>query len=221
MGVVNKGYGEIAEKYKRIQEEANLELYKEAEKSLTPFLDKLPKNSRVIDVGCGTGFYTKIISENSNIKYCVGIDISKEMIAFCNSSKINAKFITADFLNYNPIEKFDCVVMRAFIHLFSKTTLEGILLKSKEILNEEGFVVASTSIHKTSSEGRDYKLHHPEFKRYRARYVYEELITAFQKHLEIVDIIITKDVTSKPAKDWMNILARKIDMHGRYLATLH
>ncbi len=207
---MDHGYDNIANDYKKIQEKSDLILCEEAKTSLVPFLNKLPTGSKVIDVGCATGFYTQIISNNPKVSYCVGLDISEKMIYLCWSSGIKADFVVNDFLSYEfkEKEKFDCAVMRAFIHIFPKSDVKKIFLKCKEILKNRGYIIVSTSIHESGSEGYEVKEFHSEFKRYRARYTYDELMKLLQNHFEILDVVITYDVTSKLRKKWANVFAR-------------
>lgn len=70
-------------------------------------LSNFKKNSKILDIGCGTGFSTQVLVDN---KFkAKGIDISEPMIEIAKSKELDVK--TADFKNI-PFKKeeFDGIV---------------------------------------------------------------------------------------------------------------
>ncbi len=43
-------------------------------------ISQLPRGSRILDLGCGTGEVTQLLGYFSNIREIIGIDLSPEMI---------------------------------------------------------------------------------------------------------------------------------------------
>ena len=73
-------------------------------------LNHYAPNRRVLDVGCGTGLFIKMVA--GNVRYVVGVDSSKEMIKKTNSLKIeNVDVILCD-ADYLPFrgKTFDTAV---------------------------------------------------------------------------------------------------------------
>lgn len=69
----------------------------------------------LLDVGCGSGRYELGLAE-LNLDRITGVDFSQEMIDLANSYKTsqmpdarNIDFICADFLNFEPSQKYDVV----------------------------------------------------------------------------------------------------------------
>jgi len=117
----------------------------------------------VLDVGCGTGFGTLLLSGSS--KKVLGIDISKEAIDYANVrfSNSNLSFLTMNckdlkFSNY----VFDIVTAFEIIeHLLDHTSF---LLEMKRVLAPSGLFICST-INKSAfgSKGTGAEFHHHEF----------------------------------------------------------
>lgn len=102
------GYAEYSES----QKEWAIELIKKL---------KLQDNEHILDIGCGDGKVTKLISEFVPNGKVIGIDSSKEMIEFASSkyqkSKCkNLKFIKMDAAQIEFNECFDVVFSNAALH---------------------------------------------------------------------------------------------------------
>ncbi|PIP89156.1 MAG: hypothetical protein COW01_00255 [Bdellovibrionales bacterium CG12_big_fil_rev_8_21_14_0_65_38_15] len=72
-------------------------------------LKKLPKNSRVLEIGCGSALSLDLIKESRDIHY-TGIDISERAIENAKSkySEIdNFNFIATDISNFTPNQEYD------------------------------------------------------------------------------------------------------------------
>ena len=67
----------------------------------------IPENSKVIELGCGTGELLNSLKPN----YAVGVDFSSKMIEIAKSNFPNFKFIQNDVENLQIDEKFDYVIM--------------------------------------------------------------------------------------------------------------
>lgn len=66
----------------------------------------LNKNSKVLELGCGTAENLLAFNKNYNIS---GIDISGEMIKIAKKKIPNGSFFKADITNFNLDEKFDLI----------------------------------------------------------------------------------------------------------------
>lgn len=81
-------------------------------------LFKLPAGSKILDMGCGSGWTTVFLSK---IGYnLTGVDFSEEMIEVARirveQNNSSAKFLVGDFENFNSIEKFDGVLFFDCLH---------------------------------------------------------------------------------------------------------
>lgn len=72
------------------------------------------KNKSVLswlDLACGTGALLKIVQEKLNLKKCIGLDISKKMLAYAKKKVKNPsiEFIYGDMTDFELNDKFDII----------------------------------------------------------------------------------------------------------------
>ncbi len=75
--------------------------------NLLQHLPDLTVNSRILDVGCGTGYHLKQLSENNPNYELTGIDLSEDMLRICRKklnesdqlNLINSNFLDVDLRN--------------------------------------------------------------------------------------------------------------------------
>jgi len=80
-------------------------------------LEHIPRGGRVLDVGCGTGAFTRRIAARA--ASVVGVDFSAEAIrlARARTTASSVSFVCGDFMSANPdAESFDAVVSVATLH---------------------------------------------------------------------------------------------------------
>tara|TARA_Y100001949_G_C15908338_1_gene295747 strand:+ start:60 stop:872 length:813 start_codon:yes stop_codon:yes gene_type:complete len=96
------------------------------------YLEKNISQGNVLDVGCSTGDFLNILSQNHDL-HLFGIDIDEDAISIaktkCNS-EIN--FFNTDLINYQTNLKFDCIVFRGSFQ-FLGSDLKETLKKISEI----------------------------------------------------------------------------------------
>ena len=80
---------------------------------ITEYINKLPQDSKVLDIGCGTG--RNMLYENIEF---TGVDTSKEFIKICLSKGLNA--VEGDMCNL-PLEseRYDAILSIASFHHLS------------------------------------------------------------------------------------------------------
>jgi len=107
------------------------------------FLSYLAKGSKILDIGCGNGNFSKYISEKGF--ECEGIDLSPEMLRIAKERIPGIKFTLKDMrkLDYEA-ESFDgLLVAYSLIHIPSDqivSTLQGF----RKILKSEGIILLIT-----------------------------------------------------------------------------
>ncbi|KAF3483041.1 uncharacterized protein GIQ15_02365 [Arthroderma uncinatum] len=100
---------------------------------------RLPSQSKVLDVGCGTGRPVADTLVSAGHEVC-GIDVSQEMINIA-SAQVAGKFMKADMRTYNPDCLFDGVFV--ILSLFQITPGEtySMCFRFSEWLKPGGYVV--------------------------------------------------------------------------------
>lgn len=107
---------------------------------------RLQKGSHVFDLGCASG---NLLYKLAIVGYEIeGIDVSDELIQKASdklgSISISDKVHRSDVMSYNPQGTFDCVVMDNVIEHFHPDTVDDVLHKCHEMLNEDGYVIVLT-----------------------------------------------------------------------------
>lgn len=109
-------------------------------------IDKLTagKFNRILDIGCGTGNYTKLLREKFPAARIKATDISETMIDIAKKklNKKNVEFIIADAENPCFNDTFDLISSNASLQWIGD--LEARLLAYKNLLNSGGMISFST-----------------------------------------------------------------------------
>lgn len=127
--------GPVTEWYMRIKVglEHNYELF-----------DKLiSRQARIVDIGCGYGFLSYMLSFVSKERKILGIDYDEEKIAVANncfSKNENIKFVACDAISYDLPES-DVFIMNDMLHYMPYERQEALIKKCYENLLEGGLVI--------------------------------------------------------------------------------
>jgi demethylmenaquinone methyltransferase/2-methoxy-6-polyprenyl-1,4-benzoquinol methylase len=148
--------------YKKPERQADLESLKRLAKD---FL----QNKSVLEIACGTGYWTEIISSTTHS--IVAIDSSKEVLdiaRFKSYNKKNVKFINDDALSLSKIKiEFDSAFCGFWLSHLKKKNLEPFIVNLQKKLKEDSVVVmidnnyvegSSTVVNRTDKEGNTYQL---------------------------------------------------------------
>ena len=69
----------------------------------------IPAGSKVLDIGCGPGLYTKRLSDMGY--HVTGMDYSKRSIAYAKSHDLKTEYIYQNYLELDYIDNFDAVTL--------------------------------------------------------------------------------------------------------------
>ncbi len=113
-----------------------------AENLITYVKNKAPK--KVLEIGCGTGFLTKLIVNSLEYETYDAIDIVEECETYIKNIGTRVNFITADIEEYleNNNQKYDLIISNASLQWLDN--FESVVNALKSRLNQNGELVFST-----------------------------------------------------------------------------
>lgn len=102
------------------------------------------KSARILDLGCGPGFYTQLLAEQGY--QCVGVDFSPASIEYAKAQsekkKLSIDYVLADIRDYQSDERFDLVMLTfGEFNVFSRADAEKILEKASSLLSSSGVLL--------------------------------------------------------------------------------
>ena len=141
-----KHYDTIAKKY----DELYFEDFSD-KKFIDEFLSLLPENTKILDIGCGSGQFTKYFSEKGFTT--IGIDVSEEMLKIARKKVLNCEFKFMDMreLEFNN-EEFDGLFVFYSLYHLSKKDVPLALKEFNRVLKPNGIIMLALQ------EGKDEKV---------------------------------------------------------------
>lgn len=120
---------------------------------LKEFLN-LSNEHKVLDLGCGTGFFTRIIAEQVSADI-IGIDINETLldgaIKLAEEQNLNIKYEIGDITNINyPDNTFDIVMCDIMLECFKDITIP--LKEMKRVCKPGGLVVTIEPFYQSSCQ---------------------------------------------------------------------
>lgn len=113
---------------------------------LSSYLPLLPpdKNARILDVGCGLGFFLYFLKRQGYVNHN-GIDIGKEQIDFCSREVTEHVEIVADTRSYLALHRstYDAIVINDVLEHLADDELLPILEATRGALSIDGKLIVS------------------------------------------------------------------------------
>ncbi len=113
------------------------------EKNYVVFHELVPKQGKILDIGCGYGFMSYLLYFTSTQRNITGIDFDEEKIEtanHCFSKTADINFIHSDVLSY-PFEKYDAIIMADMLHYLQPDEQIQVIEKCINQLNPAGIVI--------------------------------------------------------------------------------
>lgn len=159
------------------------------------FAKKFNENSTIIDLGSGSGYITKYLTDFK--LNCIGIDFSEEMIKISKSKYPKLKFIKDDFINienYFKEDSIDGLIAIYSLYFIPKESFEDLLKSLSKILKNNGLFLFVTQI----GNGENYittplmEENNVKEKLYVNYYMQEELEQLLNKNNFSVEYLVPK-----------------------------
>lgn len=127
-----------------LSEAANQAMYSEAagvfERVVRSLIDDIPQ-PRTLEIGCGSGFYTGLLSQLGLTDY-TGLDITSAMFATLQSGFPTYRFLQADITKDAVHDEYDLAIMIDVTeHIVSRQGLEAAFEHIKNALVPGGYLV--------------------------------------------------------------------------------
>lgn len=150
--------------YDGLSEKANLEMYEDAGERFAEFCAQQGINfdsKRVLEIGCGTGFYTDRISKMAPKIDYTGIDITDALFPTIQSRHPSFKFIKTDVSQpRHDIGPFDIIVMIDVIeHIVTLEKLQAAMANIKSWLAPGGVFVVGPLVRDQRNRKEFYYVH--------------------------------------------------------------
>lgn len=137
---------EILSLYKEASIVDKLHIYIRLRRSYFDKIEKyIPQKGRILDFGCGHGFFSFYLYQTSNKRHITAVDISKRKINLAKKAvgKKNIEFIykedTINFLT-NPAS-YDAIAILNVLYLLSKKNQIKIIRDASKALNKNGVLI--------------------------------------------------------------------------------
>lgn len=141
MEIVERGYDKIAEEYlKKFRSGSGAD--KHSKRYLKKLVKLVPKDSKVLDLGCGAGIpITKFLTRFYKV---TGADISAKQIELAKKNVPRATFIKADMVEIDfPADSFDAIVSFYAIFHIPRECHKELLRKIFTMLNPGGYFLGT------------------------------------------------------------------------------
>jgi SAM-dependent methyltransferase len=202
-------YDKLAEYYRlKLFEPRREGLFRELTTPFIKYLKKTFQNSRVLDVGCGSGLALRVFEKEGF--EVIAIDISQKMIDVAKEVAPKTKFIKGNFLDYDfQPYLFEGIFAKSFVYLFPKDDALLVIKKMRDLLVPRGVCYISTTIHDSSREDiilRDKS----EYKLYR----YKHEWTEGELELALINngfsVLCKENYSNERGETGLNLMARPL-----------
>jgi len=98
---------------------------------------------RILDIGCGTGNFTKLLAERFDLASITAVDISPEMVGLAQEKlkDLRIEFVVGDAEVVDLSGQFDLISSNAALQWFGK--IETVLARCRALLEEGGMIAFS------------------------------------------------------------------------------
>lgn len=177
-------------------------------KGANKFLEFLPVGSKVLDLGCGSGYKTAYIKEKG---YDVeGCDFSEGMVELSKNNFPDINFEVFDLYDLDKMnKKFDGIFCQAVLLHIPKKDIFNILNNMKSLLNDNGYLYIAVKEKRDSESEEEIVKENDygyDYERFFSYFTISEFKDYFNK-LNMKVVYLLSEGSSK--RTWINLVAKK------------
>jgi len=182
---------------------------------INQFIDLIPAGGKIIDLGCGSGYISKYISDRDLCP--IGIDFSNKMIEIAKNNYPEIPFYQIDICDIDKYFKekmFDGLIAIYTLYFIPKEQMDSVLNSICTVLKEGAKILIITQI----GNGEQFvdEMLMPEGKREKSLFVNlyteEQLFSLLEEHniyIENYKCVKNENLDEIPGDGRMIILAKK------------
>lgn len=161
----------------------------------------IPRGSRILDIGCGSGEHSLYFKSKG---YSItSIDISPEMIKICKSKGLDARVMDLENLDF-PDSSYDGIWAQTSLLHIPKGNIDSVLKKIANILKPDG--VLFLCMKEGEGDGFVEDIRYPGVRRWFALYGDDELRTHLKPYFEVVSF---EKINPRQTAEFLNYAAKK------------
>jgi tRNA (cmo5U34)-methyltransferase len=148
MSALTEQFNSIAKQYDE-QRKYLIPCLNDFYKSCLPIIDRLPANSKVLDLGAGTGLFSQYIYLHQNDFQFTLTDISMDMLSVAKqrfAGLDNFEFDTYDFTAGPISQKYDLIISALAIHHLEDREKETLYQYAYDALNKGGIFINADQV---------------------------------------------------------------------------
>jgi SAM-dependent methyltransferase len=173
------------------------------------FLSLLPKNSNILDVGCGGGIKTRYILSKGY--RAMGIDFSDKMIEIAQRENPKVEFKVLDIYDIDTLEEtFDGIFVQAVLLHIPKARVLEVLTKMKKKLNPNGLLYIAVKGIRDDGIEEDVKIENDygyEYERFFSYFSLSEL----KGYLEQLGLtVVWEGSKDSNQTNWVQIIGKRV-----------
>lgn len=96
----------------------------------------------ILELGCGTGFLTKLLNKSVRYKNYTAIDIVKECESYIKNINQNIEFVNNDIESVDLVKKYDLIISNAAFQWLND--FETFINNIKQYLTDDGIILFTT-----------------------------------------------------------------------------
>lgn len=114
------------------------------EKNYAPFEALIPKQARILDLGCGYGFLCYLLQCMSNERTITGVDYDEDKIVIAQHGYLKTErlhFVHADVMKYEIQQEYDVIIISDVLHYLPAAWQHTLLLRCVKALSATGRLI--------------------------------------------------------------------------------